>query len=157
MTITLTPDQTAMLGEFLDLAHNDLDNYINVGNPSTDYRDEWPEVAKNRAKIFRFIGELTAAAGMNGEPERWEALADEYEPVCAICGKPFTADQLTDADDDGDTVHRECLPCCSDCSDENPEYTATPCGTRCAACMRGLVKDCEVCAGEFPELEEAGD
>ena len=77
-TITLTDEQVAALGYILDLAHGDQESYLSIGNPRTDYGDEWPETAAWKARDFRHIA---AAFGelFPGEVERWASLAECFE------------------------------------------------------------------------------
>jgi hypothetical protein len=79
MTITLTQDEIDALGEIFDLAHGDQESYINIGNPHIDYGDEWPFVAREKAKGFRLIARIGEKIELNGESERWEILANNME------------------------------------------------------------------------------
>lgn len=72
----LTSDQEEALGWVLDLAHDDQESYLHYGNQKVDYGDEWPEAAKQKAAYCRHIAEI---AGINGECERWTALAEAFE------------------------------------------------------------------------------
>lgn len=48
-------------------------------------------------------------------------------------------------------------PVCTACEDPggiDNDVKSTPCGSYCEECLKEHVKECEICAGEFPELIE---
>lgn len=75
-TIILTDQEVEALGEALDLAHGDQQSYLNNGNPSVDYGNEWPAVALAKAERFLRLAAVGEKLGFPGERERWEALAE---------------------------------------------------------------------------------
>ncbi len=79
VTITLTPEQIDALGYVLDLAHGDQESYLMIGNPRTDYGDEWPSTAAWKAGEFRHVADFAGRLGLHGETERWNAIAESYE------------------------------------------------------------------------------
>jgi len=64
------------LGWALDLAYDDQQSYLSIGNPHSDYAEEWPEVARQKAAYCRAIAK---AALIHGEDERWTGLAEDFE------------------------------------------------------------------------------
>lgn len=74
MLIRITPEQIEALGYILDLAHGDQEHWLNAGNSSVDYGDDWPRVANMKAAQFRAVAQV-AGVLIAGERERWEALA----------------------------------------------------------------------------------
>jgi len=63
------------IGWILDLAYDDQEQYLKFGDPQLDYGDDWPEVARQRAAWCK---EISDAATIHGESERWAQLAAEY-------------------------------------------------------------------------------
>lgn len=100
--LLLNQAEVDALGEILDLAHGDQQHYLQVGDPHIDYGDEWPFTAQTKAERFRLIAAIGEKLGLNGETERWTALAQDmrasgkkYEPrthvkilhgLCGVCG-----------------------------------------------------------------------
>jgi hypothetical protein len=64
------------MGWILDLAYDDQDDYLKCGGGKTDYDEEWPEVAKDRAKMCREIADAVRSVG---ESQRWVELAEAFE------------------------------------------------------------------------------
>jgi hypothetical protein len=79
VTLTLTSDELEALGYALDLAFGDQEAYMANGSPSVDYGDEWPSVAQLKANQFRAIAQFAGRAGLHGELERWNTLADDLQ------------------------------------------------------------------------------
>jgi hypothetical protein len=73
--INLTAEEIEALGEALDLAHGDQQQYLNYGSPKKDYGDEWPETARRKALTFLMLASAGEKMGFHGERERWSALA----------------------------------------------------------------------------------
>lgn len=78
-TITVSPEELEALGYVLDLAHGDQQSYLDVGSPSVDYGDDWPNVSRFKAEQFRAIAQFANRLGLHGELERWNALAEAVQ------------------------------------------------------------------------------
>lgn len=76
---TLTTEEIESIGQVLDDAHYEYASYLGYGNPQRDYGEEWPEVSKVKAETMRTVARLAGSLGINGEKERWEELAAQYE------------------------------------------------------------------------------
>ena len=77
--LTLTTEEIESIGQVLDDAHYEYASYLGYGNPQRDYGEEWPEVSKVKAETMRTVARLAGSLGINGEKERWEGLAAQYE------------------------------------------------------------------------------
>jgi len=76
LLIDVTPEQKEALEWALELAFDDQQHYLKVGDPVKDYGAEWPEACAIKAAHCRAI------AGMSlyrGESEQWEQLAKDFE------------------------------------------------------------------------------
>lgn len=72
----MTPEQVEAFGWALDMAYDDQQSYMSIGNPHKDYGDDWPDSARQKAAYCRSIAEV---APINGEDERWTDLAEQFE------------------------------------------------------------------------------
>ena len=73
------PEET--LAFILDKAFENLENYLKYGIPEVDFGSEWGTAARAYADRCRKIaGNIT----FNGEPERWNNLAERYETSLAV-------------------------------------------------------------------------
>jgi hypothetical protein len=84
----LTEEQREALGWALDMAYDDQNSYMSVGNPEKDYGDDWPDAALMKANYCRSIAEI---ADINGEYERWTDLAEQFE----ASAREYVQDKLT--------------------------------------------------------------
>jgi hypothetical protein len=78
---TLNSAEIQGIGYALDLAYDDQDEYLRRGCPESDYGDEWESAKCYKAEQFRSIAAAANKLGLNGETERWNALADEVMAI----------------------------------------------------------------------------
>lgn len=75
----------------LERAYLDIQSYMESGNPSTDYDDGWPEVAREQAMFCREVAEVTGEQRWTNQAEALEQSAAEAagDAVCGSCRTPY--------------------------------------------------------------------
>jgi hypothetical protein len=96
--IDILPNERDALDEVFNLALCDQEDYQQSGNPHSDYGDEWPTVARSKAKTWREAAKLAKRLGWKDTVKRChtlarnlEASAKEYAEMEASDGPTLTA------------------------------------------------------------------
>lgn len=77
---SLNEETLDALQEVLNAAVEDQGYYMSAGDPEHDYGDEWPEVARTRAKRYRILAEfLTRVGGWGGLVDQMNGIANSLE------------------------------------------------------------------------------
>lgn len=77
-SLTLNGDQHCALLYAIELALDDQEYYLKMGNFSTDYADEWPEVAANKAQQFENLAPVCQQLDAPSMTESCLKLAKDF-------------------------------------------------------------------------------